>query len=101
MTDNEINKEIANQCGWHMQHGEWIEPCGENKLQPPNYVNDLNAMHSAEATLAPIKIKRYISEIWSAMCRDGNAGELEIGTIHATARQRSEAFLKALGKWKE
>ena len=69
--------------------------CLESKV--PNYYECLNAMHQAEKTIAP-KNSNNFSENWWNYCkllRANNADE----AIHATARQRAEAFLKALGKW--
>lgn len=78
------------------------EACAPMKgAETPDYLNDLNAMHEAEKTLAPIKIRRYVGELWFTMCEDNVAGQMEIGTIHATARQRAEAFLRTIGKWEE
>lgn len=99
MTDQQINWEIALVCGWIYYDG-WHHPDGKSEL--PNYCNDLNAMHEAEKTLWPMEPiflstycellmkSRYPSEWGSAW-----------GYIHATARQRAEAFLRTIGKWKE
>jgi hypothetical protein len=65
----------------------------------PDYLNDLNAMNEAEKLLKEIKVARYVSELWAAMCRT-NAPECYIGAIHATAAQRAEALLKTIGAWK-
>ena len=64
----------------------------------PNYCADLNAMHEAEKELKSGQIGKYQSALWGAMYYSPQAG---IGMIHATARQRAEAFLKTIGKWKE
>jgi len=86
MTNQEINTAIAKALPWG---------CGRD------FCSDLNAMHEAEKTIPPIRIRRYISELWAAMCEGGHAEEMDIGTIHATAAQRAEAFLRTLGKWEE
>lgn len=60
---------------------------------PPDYLNDLNAMHEAEKVLA-LKDRRNHA-LWLAdKCGD-------LGCIYATAAQRAEAFLRTLGKWEE
>jgi len=108
MTDQEINIAIAEACfpGW--KEAEFYEdgavryfsalaedmgtPCGI-----PNYCHDLNAMHEAEA-----------SQLWPDAAF-WNRYSLELGglcnslapALHATARQRAEAFLRTIGKWKE
>lgn len=62
----------------------------------PDYCNDLNAMHEAEKTLDDYQYFNY--------CRhhlpDTQRSEMAQGRT-ATARQRAEAFLKTIGKWKE
>lgn len=96
MTDEQINQLIAEACGWK---GNLICRDMEGNLwpsEPPNYCNDLNAMHEAESIL-------------DEDCRNGFRLELLNVTdskyfggfdhIHATARQRAEAFLRTLGKW--
>jgi hypothetical protein len=79
MTDQEINAAIAEWLGWQ-----------------DNYCNDLNAMHEAEKVLVKMPEKRitYAHYLMNATCKEWAA-------FHATARQRAEAFLRALGLWKE
>jgi hypothetical protein len=62
-----------------------------------DYCRDLNAMHEAEKVLAPRSWNNYSENWWNynrnlACISDGRA-------IHATARERAEAFLRTLGKW--
>jgi hypothetical protein len=63
----------------------------ESILEPPDYCNDLNAMHEAEKVLT--------FKDWEFYC-DELGGSFQ-GCAHATARQRAEAFLRTLGKWEE
>lgn len=107
MTDEEINIAIAAHFGWR-QHGHngfqptWIDPNGERFVQSwlPDYCNDLNAMHSAENAMIlgnpdgwkflenyPYYLGRVRKDRWDH--------------FRATARQRAEAFLRTIGKWKE
>lgn len=118
-TPEEQRIAIAEACGWkrlskavRIQKNYtgyancfWSDPFGFPDEDCPNYLNDLNAMHEAEKVLQA-KCKYwpdYIDELsklfpfdfpkqdetnWSQMC-------------HATAAQRAEAFLKAIGKWKQ
>ncbi len=60
----------------------------------PDYVNDLNAIAEAEKTIpdSPGSVWRMQLE-W--VC--GTMG----GMLRATAAQRAEAYLKALGLWRE
>lgn len=60
----------------------------------PNYCGCLNAMHDAERTLNEQAYRLFIGHL---VCL------LSPGcfSVHSTARQRAEAFLKTIGKWKE
>lgn len=115
MTDKEINEAIAGVCGWKCKGhpdqlkatdgwGEFsyqfvIRPDGQlvthNSI--PNYCNDLNAMHEAEKTLYDPSMRRDYSSILGCLVK----GYICLDAIYATARQRAEAFLRTLGKWKE
>ena len=79
----------------------WAEHCwdenGTETIGLPDYLNDLNAMHEAEKVLRPTQVKRFLSELWPIMAA---SKEAELGTFHATAAQRAEAFLKILNIWK-
>jgi hypothetical protein len=73
----------------------------------PDYINDLNAMAMAEATLKSSLLQ------WGLYCNTlglicGGAHEDDGGVfvshkeaIDATAAQRAEAFLKTLGLWED
>ena len=115
MTDQEINIVIAEACGWtapddctRTPKHKWKSPLdGCCYDQIPSYTTDLNAMHEAEKILDPIipeNVNVY-SDTWEKY-----AGELEHicehsdpkhCAHHTTARQRAEAFLRTIGKWKE
>jgi hypothetical protein len=89
MTDKQINAVIAEACGWKgcLECNDPI--CEDNFI--PYYTHDLNAMAQAEHSLAARQFEGYLMEL--------------LDVIHepmlATARQRAEAFLRALGKWEE
>ena len=111
MTNKQINKTIAQACGWTELNNDpdwgWLgrPPNWIGKLWPVlNYCNDLNAMYEAEQQLW--------DKDWSL--RFDFIDELEkllqptvwhrinaTDTLDATARQRAEAFLRAIGKWEE
>lgn len=113
MTDDQINKAIAEACGWTEIHdsGPWHnhKPWGYPPQPPgaggnaykyvPDYCNDLNAMHEAEKTLTPKNWNNF-SENWWIYCKLLRVNDAD-EAIHATARQRAEAFLRTLGKWEE
>ena len=89
MTDKQINAAIAGACGW-------VIPPNPPTGYFPNYCNDLNAMHEAEIwfinNLMPQDWESYRNKLlWTRGYYD----------VHAKARQRAEAFLRALGKWEE
>ncbi len=95
MTEQHINVAIAEACGWQTNGIEWwIGDGNDSQEQPPDYCNDLNAMHDAEKSLHNDKWMSYVKTIMR-MCENHK------GMIHATARQRAEAFLRTLGKWTE
>ena len=106
MTNEQINIAIAKACGWKNleieDFSEYGVPCfmlmGSNhtgtRLMPPDYCNDLNAMHEAE------KVIKKDSNLWktyeSFLARIVSG---DCGMFHITANQRAEAFLKTIGKW--
>jgi hypothetical protein len=95
MTDEQINAAIAEACG------DYICECCKDicKDCDRNYCTDLNAMHEAEKVLTPKNWDRF-SEKWWNYCKYLRSDDAD-KAIHATARQRAEAFLRTLGKWEE
>lgn len=103
MTDQEINHVIAEFRGYKFIafNRGWIA-CGDGETQVniPDYCNDLNEMHELENTL----YKGFIDkDYWQkGYGRFRNLlGELSTNPYSANARQRAEAFLRTIGKWKE
>lgn len=100
---------IAQACGWRCLAGhDWIAP-GEpfdarHSEEPPDYLNDLNAIHEAEEALTAHQRRNYPQEL-AHVCGIGEGEEWTADEdwtiIHATAAQRAEAFLRTLGKWVE
>jgi hypothetical protein len=105
MTDKEINAAIARECGWEdvCQHPKnpnvWVGKHWSLLQEVPDFCIDLNAMHEAEKVLAPSNWNRFSEKWWNYYHHllDGDVHK----TIHATARQRAEAFLRTLGKWED
>jgi len=58
----------------------------------PDYLNDLNAMHEAEKMLEADDNHAYGCYCIDLQEEYGN-------TVHLTAAQRAEAFLRTIGKW--
>ena len=102
MTDDQINAAIAEACGWKPKRQSKLTKAGHFKVSyenPPDYCTNLNAMHEAEKVLAPKNSNNFAEKWWNycKLVRVNGANE----AIHATARQRAEAFLRTLGKWEE
>ena len=81
MTDQQINAAIAAHLGITRKTGI------------PDFSGDLNEMHEAEKVLLAIQWYDYASRL--------NEDCWHWALIHATARQRAEAFLRTIGKWEE
>lgn len=109
MTNEQINAAIALHLGWT---GIVSDPClgvmgippAKNDVDPvfirnATWTNDLNAMHEAEKVLAPKNWNNF-SKNWWVYCKLLRVNDAD-KAIHATARQRAEAFLRTLGKWEE
>lgn len=100
MTNEQINAAIAEVCGW-TEIG--ICDCGfkisgippyrsAHKKHIPDYCADLNEMHDAEKACRVNRNWIYLNEL-DLVCR--------VDAVYATARERAEALLRTLGKWKE
>ena len=108
MTDIEINTAISAACGWKpceqcLRHGykdQWRTPSGdgcEHVSELPNYCHNLNMMWEAEAVLGSAGRIIYQDKLIDTGTKDNNCCNWDI--IHATARQRAEAFLRTIGRW--
>jgi hypothetical protein len=89
---------IAETCGWKWNrfwsgelHGKPIGEQGPFR-DLPDYLNDLNAMHEAEETLMHDDPNAYV-------CYSRDLYEQYGNTVHLTAAQRAEAYLKTIVKW--
>ena len=112
-SDNEKRIRIAEACGFTeiSLSGPYRILTGMKDRQwkrVPDYPNDLNAMHEAEATLEPFHWCTYAVEIRRIIMRDCDKPECyspdcdlfqhiaDFWFYHATAAQRAEAFLSTL-----
>ncbi len=105
---------IADACGWKRSEEargptladrkHWIKPGDDGsdyhtQCHLPDYLNDLNAMHEAEMKFADQYDGNFIfnfrCELHTLLGHDGTMA------VHATAAQRAEAFLRAIGKWQD
>jgi hypothetical protein len=107
MTNEQINIAIAEASGWIKTYeegedegcGKWFWHRGNQNLkQPPNYCNDLNAIHEAEKILTADQFEQYRWILWD-ICKQFRVKDWYRCYLSSTARQRAEAFLKTLGKW--
>lgn len=73
----------------------WVSKYGKVSFLPPDYINNLNAMHEAEKTLIDSGRWRYAE--YALRIKQMTTG----WSFNATAAQRAEAFLRTLGKWEE
>lgn len=123
MNDQEINTLIAEACGWENVHKPGFPGLSlglppknwPRRADPfPNYYGkhyeipyfcrDLNAMHDAEKVLPYypdylFHLREIVGPFPEAMSEWGDHDWADV--VRATARQRAEAFLRTIGKWKE
>lgn len=118
MSDEQMRIEIAEACGWTNISDEIPSPGigfvhanlrgvnpGGYRVNVPNYLTDLNAMHEAEGMLTEERLAAYgnlLDEITRptktmAMCYvNGPEAGMYPELFRATARQRAEAFIATL-----
>lgn len=118
MKDNEINIAIAEACGYQKiasytlasgKRPDGFHPKTNLLVNIPDYLYDLNAMHEAEKVLdawpdnfsspCPYALDQYCINLNGIVGHNITTPSWAI--IHATARQRAEAFLRTFGKWKD
>ena len=121
MNDTEIRIAIAQAMGWEwtgVDGGEFTElrhwrlPASKNSLENkclielPDYTNDLNAMHQAWRTLFRRQAIHYSQNLRIVVVNSGihtlsSNEDIVACCENATARQRSEAFLRTIGRWRD
>ena len=102
---------IAEACGWRIAERVlseskeeaiacWIRPNGKEWQEQilPNYTEDLNAMHEAEKVLTEDQREQYLNSLYK-VCNPDSMLNDAWNLNCATAAQRAEAFLRAIGKW--
>ena len=118
MTPEQQRIAIAEACGW-VAETLWVctkhDGSGEcqHKSQTlyaqdgqylrlenlPRYLSDLNAMHEAEKVLDDEQYNQFAYELYGVVTRTDHKHTTRY--YCATAAQRAEAFLRAIGKWKQ
>ena len=100
MSNDEMDRAIAEVVGWKRydinlmgNDGHFLYRFKDTDLllmdhELPKFSTDLNAMHEAEKAL---------TDHWDGFHFRNHL----CNNIHATARQRAEAFLKTIGKWRD
>lgn len=108
MTNEEINKIIAEYCGWKYEFNGndedpewyWIPPNNpDGNGTPPDYCNDLNAMAKAEDLLSNEQLQTYFSVLRPVVESTAKPGRGYVFT--AKASQRAKAFVITIEKWKK
>ncbi len=74
---------------------------GLKLVLPPNYLEDLNAVHQLEETLSDAEVQKYIDHLIAVTKADLGYGTNYWSVYHATAPQRCKALLRLWGVWKE
>jgi len=107
---------IAESVGWKDCHenenwaatiGTLYEVNGNQYAVLPDYLNDLNAMHDAMAYLEPEQVDLFAVELSDIVLENPHKAwwdlePNEVGHVaNASAKQRAEAYLKIIKKWKE
>ena len=104
---------IAEACGWkrpilwgmpvndcESPSHEWFDRTQDYQVsllkRCPDYLNSLDAMHEAEATLVGKQRQAYRVTL-KRVCNH----PFHTHYVHATAAQRGEAFLRTLNRWEE
>lgn len=103
MSEEEINIAIAQACGWSNDDIKRGCTLRGVSFHVPDYCNVLNVMHEAEKVLAYEQAEQFEDELCDICDMENRNKEYPLpfrfAVVHATARQRAEAFLKTIGKW--
>lgn len=110
MTDEEMDRAIADFCGWEdCVNGFGTETRYKGTSSEvrvtvpyPRFSSDLNAMHEAEK--AAFKSSTLWVEFAANLLNVLRASEMSVSdgmvcVLQATAAQRAEAFLRTIGKY--
>jgi hypothetical protein len=111
MTPEQKRIAIAEACGWThktQEHGDayWCHPeVMQVCYSPPNYLNDLNAMHEAENSLTNAQRRAYVANLvnvhplhYDPTLPSDDKWMRIYFLVNATAAQRAEAFLLTINQ---
>jgi hypothetical protein len=100
-TDEELNRIIAGWMGWKPSEGDlkaeeaWEQVTGNRPTtQPPDYCNDMNAMHEAVLKLSDDQIELYSDHVYSNRAFRFHSKAKALHT--AGMRQRAEALVTVI-----
>lgn len=119
MTPDEINRAIAEHCGW-MAHptcksvwrtpeqarrnidliGTASGPWSTELSGPPNYYGDLNALHEALQSLTEIELFRYADEVCELAYDGHHDADIQM-ILKMEAKELAECYVRAIGKWRD
>ena len=118
MTNQKINKAIAEHLGWkeldfHLDgkrilgdrpsfhNGKIVSYTVDQYV--PDYCNDLNLMREAERLLDDDQWLEYMLNLQDVLQRDPHRGKWIVcqDNMHSTAAQRAKAFAITIGKYKK
>lgn len=102
MTPEEQRIALAEWAGWKELRDGRYKKDGVVERFPPDYLNDLNAVHEMEIKLGSSQCAAYrdILEQNNDSYSNMNGSCVDWSLVHATAAQRCEALLKTLNLWK-
>jgi hypothetical protein len=107
MTGREINEAIAEWFGVYMEDHVYVWAYGGvdwTSWELPSFCDDLTVIHQAEQLLDYEQGMLFEEELCSIVKKENEEREYpyywRFAVCHATARQRAEALLKTLGKWR-
>lgn len=112
MTPEKQRIAIAEACGWWISESLSIWQHKTKDGAPPDYLNDLNAMHEAEKLLQwtdqDIKYTNYLFDAvginrfyYTGATPEAFPADRQFAVFHANATQRAKAFLRTIDKWEE
>lgn len=90
---------------WHTEScpQPFDRPCREGgwlvRVELPNYLTDLNAMHEAVMSQPKDFLMGFAKNLCDVTGWGLNLNGCVTYIIHATAAQRAEAFLRTLNRW--
>jgi len=112
-TDEELNKVIAEYCGWMFVPSQDVYIAGMDQALPehwedpdeaahencPNYCRDLNACHEAEGKLDEEQFDLFRAILWQSVIATTISAWFR-AHLSSTARQRAEALVKVIEQQK-